>query len=336
MLFTILFSFLFSWMSWFFPNPTNTDETYQVIFVQGTIVNKATGANITKGAKLSAKDKVSFRSKDAKAVILSTTRGRFVMTGKPATGTTELIAFVNDVVSPLKTNAKLSTRGMGTMADNGIQDMQTFFGMVQRDAENKLLKLPIFAMIGDKYSFKVDVSRYPMNAEKFLGIYYETPKKVGKAIAFKGNVATLSKEGHFVSKGVDFKEVDFVEIRQYNKATNNFEKEVLASFRPIFIDPIDLKETFQEFINLSGDKDETLRDYMKGALKYENEADKTTKELEIANKVKAMSDAEKKRELLFFFLASCYGNMTEEGVVDVANFNMDGQALEAWLKENNL
>ncbi|MCU0444244.1 MAG: hypothetical protein MUE85_04950 [Microscillaceae bacterium] len=336
MLFTILFSFIISWTSWFFPNSTQADETYQVIFVQGTIINKATGATIAKGAKLSAKDKVSFRSKDAKAVILSTTRGRFVMTGKPAAGGSEFIAFVNDVVSPLKTNAKLSTRGMGLMAESGIQDMETFFGVVRKDSEGKILNLPIFAMIGDKYAFKVDISRYPMNAEKFLGIYYESPKKVGKAIGFKGNVATLSKEGHFVSKGVDPKDVEFVEIRQYNKATNNFEKDVLASFRPIFIDPIELKETFQEFVNLSGDKDETLRDYMKSAVVYADDAEKTKKEQEIADKVKAMNEADKKRELLFYFLASCYGNMTEEGVVDVANFNMDGQSLEMWLKDNNL
>jgi hypothetical protein len=331
MLFAFIISFIFSW---WVPSErdTKTDETYQIIFIQGTIINKNTGATLARGAKLSAKDKVSFKTKDAKAVILSTTRGRFVMTAKPTAAGNEFIAFVNDVVSPLKTNSKLSTRGIGIAGEKGILDMSSHFGKLNGETA------PKFAILGEEYSFKVNLKNYPMNAEKVLAIYYEVAnKKVGRKIAYKGDVATLSKNGHFTSKGVDPADVNYVQIRPYDLTKGNFDSDIVyASFKPIFINKDELKSCFQDFLSLTPNFDEALKDFKKSSLVFTDEQDKMTKEKEVDEKVAKLTEKEKKQELLFFFMASCYGNLNEDGVVDIATFNVDGEMLENWLKENNL
>jgi hypothetical protein len=297
----------------FAPQPSITAESYHILFIQGTIQNKNTGATLKRGDKLTTTDKVVFKSKDAKAVVLSTTRGRFVLAAKSNTNS-ELADFVSNVVSPLKTNSKLSTRG-GADDQNGIQDLKAHFGKATDEGN-----IPAFAMIGDEYSFKVDITKYPMNEQKFLSIYIQTTsgKKSLKSVKFAGNKATLSKVGSF--KNIDLADVKLVEMHQYDKAKGP-ETAVLASFKPIFISSDDLKASFKEYLVMTESIDEALQTYM---------AD----DKEVNEKIAKMAENDKKRELLYFFIQECYGQHSEEGSVDVNKIKVDESALNEWLKTN--
>jgi hypothetical protein len=314
MLLSFLFSLILGLESLFAPKPQINAETYHILFIQGTIQNKNTGATLKRGDKLTATDKVVFKSKDAKAVVLSTTRGRFVLASK-AGGSSELADFVSNVVSPLKTNSKLSTRGGDY--NNGIQDFKAHFGKINGD------NIPAFAIIGDEYLFPVDKSKYRMDAEQILSIYYHSNsgKKILKAIGFTGNIANINKQAHFLSKGVDPSDVNYIEIKPYDRKNNKPMEDVYASFKPIFINSDELKASFQEYLTMTESLDVALKSYM-------------SEDAEAEKKIAAMDEKTKKRELLYFFIQECYGQHSEEGSVDVNKIKVDEPVLEKWLKTN--
>lgn len=309
----LLFTFLFSLFFSFEPTKTQnkSEESYQIIFVQGTIQIKSSGEVLKRGMQLKPSQQVIFKTKDAKAVVLSTTKGRFVLAPKQA-GNSEIAQFVSEVVSPLKTNSKLSTRAGDD--GKGIQDFQSHFGKAKNNDS-----IPSFAMIGDAYSFKVNIARYPISAERYLGINYTKPVKVGRNIKTQGNVATIEKKFHFEDKKVNPDDVDMVKIQFYNVAKKNFEEEVLASFKPIFIDSEELKLTFKDFLD-NIDMEESLKTYLKGSKE--------------ADSISTLTDLQKKKIVLYYFIQECYGQFDENGNIDVQKLKIDENSLENWLKQN--
>ena len=318
----LLFAFIFSLIFGFENNTSSQnklDESFHIIFIQGTIQMKSSGETLKRGMQLKSSEKIVFKSKDAKAVVLSTTKGRFVLAPKQATASSELTAFVSEVVSPLKTNSKLSTRA--GESEKGIQDLKTHFGKVKDDF------IPSFAIIGEEYLFKVDITKYPMNIkEKILGVTYVKENQTinkPKGLTFQKNVATLSKNLQF--KGIDLASIDYIKIHQIDMVEKKIVGEELASFKPIFIDSEELKASFQEYLS-KVNINEALTGYL---------TDEKTTEAEVSQKISKMNDVSKKRELLYFFMQECYGQFDENGKVDVQKLKIDEKSLENWLTQNN-
>lgn len=209
------------------------DEIFHIIHIQGTILNKNSNDVLKRGMKLSAKDKVVFKSKDAKAVVLGTKRGRFIMSAKPTASGSELVAFVNDVVSPLKTNSQLSTRG--TEDAEEVIDFQDFFGS---DA---------FAIVGDNFFFKVNTSKYPLSDKKFFVFRYVfNGKAINKKIGFDGNVLSLKKDVLFKvnNEEVPVNDIEKVQIYYYDSESKSSKE--MAAFKPVFINEFELKGELEE------------------------------------------------------------------------------------------
>jgi|GEM_PF-3288323 len=297
--------------------PVVTEELYHVLFVQGQILNKTSGAMLLRGDKLKATDKVVFRSKDGKAVVLSNTRGRFVMSANPSQVGSELADVVGNIVSPLKTNSKLSTRGGEVEGEDKVKDFKAHFGKTENNV------VPTYLIIGDKYEFKVDKGALKFETDESVAISYKSTdnKKGLKGLGAKedGKIA-LGKET-FAGK-VDVSKLSVVEFRKWNKTTSKIDETPLASFRPVFIDAKELAASFKEYLGMTN-VNETLAVYMA------NNKDALAK-------LPKMTSTEKKRELLFYFLSECYGTPSENGEVDVNTVKVDEHLLTKWLTDNKL
>ena len=245
MLLAILFSLVFSYST-----PTSSIqveesyksiELYHVIVTNGVIINKKTGQALKRGAKISSTDEVLFKSKSAKAIVISTKRGRFVLAPRKSSGS-ELVAFVNDVVSPLKSNSKLSTRGLADSEE--ISDLRGHFG----DS--------VYTILGDAASFKV-AKIYPMDANNFLTLrYVYNGKPINKVVGHKGNVATINKEKQFTYRGekIPVDEIEMVDLyylkgyRQQNNGKGIPEK--ITSFKLMFLDKDQILSELEEYATL--------------------------------------------------------------------------------------
>lgn len=320
LLFNIFFAF---WLNFLTPQQSNNygGEVYQVVFVQGNIQNQTKNQAVTRGAKLSATDKIAFKSKDAKAVVISTTRGRFVMEAKKSKQVgNEFISFVSEVVSPLKTNSKLSTRA--NHKEEKVLDFEKFFGL-SKDNEEKIGR---FAILGDELQFKID--KVDESTGLVLAIHYKNgTKPAHKKMKFEKGIYSLSKELYF-KDGMD--NVKFVEVYKAKFSKENKKpdlSEVKARFLPWFLSKEERENvvnSFKEYlpnINI----DETLKTYM---------SNNNMNEEQIKEALGKMNDTERKAELLDYFIQEGFGETDDNGVIDANKIKFDGKQLIKFVQEN--
>jgi|GEM_PF-2854467 len=235
----------------------NDTELYHVIMTQGVIFNSSSKSLLNRGATIKSTDNVIFKSSDARAIMLSQTRGRFLMSPNAKATGSELAAVVKEVASPLKSNSSLSTRGFDEAAP--IINFEDFFG----DS--------VFAVIGNELPFKVNTSQYPLDKKNQLAIRYEYKgenpeydgKIVLKTVGFEDNVVKLNKETHFSYKGspVNVEELDKIELYYLQEMDeNNRPKstEKLASFKIIFVDEAELEAEIKELFSFYESEGEKL------------------------------------------------------------------------------
>ncbi len=310
--FSLFFAF---WLNLVSPNTTTSGEVYQVVFVQGTIMNQTKNQAITRGGKISANDKVVFKTKDAKAVVISTTRGRFVLEGKKSKQTgSELTAFVNEVLSPLKTNSKLSTRAGES---DKVLDLEKHFGLSKGVSQ--------FAIVGDMYSFKFT----PKESTKLILVihYNDGTKQKASTMAFSGASYDLKKDVYFKTGTENVKFIEIYEASVSKESKKTILGDAKAGFKPLFIQKEELAASFKDYLP-TVNIDETLKTYMSADASMT--ADKVKSEMD------KMSAERKKAELLFYFIQEGYGVANEEGVIDVNKIKADIQELEKFVKQNKL
>ncbi|TAH29087.1 MAG: hypothetical protein EAZ06_07870 [Cytophagales bacterium] len=309
--FNLFFAF---WLSFTTPQQPTYNEVYQVVFVQGNIVNQSKNNQaVTRGGKISANDKIVFKTKDAKAVVISTTRGRFVLEGKKSKQAgNELVAFVNEVISPLKTNSKLSTRAGES---DKVMDLEKHFGLTKGVSQ--------FVILGNEYQFKFAVKEQ----RKLLLVthYNDNTKQKVSSLAFTGQSYDLKKDVNF-KDGLE--NIKYIEIYEASVSKEN-KKPILgdakAGFKPLFIQKDELAAAFKDYLPTIN-VDEALKVYLS--------AGGTKPEQEVKSEMEKMSETRKKSEILFYFIQEGYGEANEEGVIDVNRIKADIMQLESFIKEN--
>lgn len=297
--------------------PVATEELYHVLFVQGQILNKTTGALLLRGDKLKATDKVAFKGADAKAIVLSNLRGRFVMSANPSKIGSEFAEVVGGIVSPLKTNSKLSTRGGEVEGEDAVKDLKAHFGKTEGDV------VPTYIIFGDKYSFKVDKGAMKLGDNDFLAMKYKSDAKSGTiGMKQEGNAAIINKES--LSAKVAIAELKHISLHKFDKTkgASGVDATILASFKPVFVNTADLKTSFAEYLTMTN-INESLATNMAG-------------NKEALAKLPTMSDTDKKVELLFYYLSVCYVAPNEEGEINVNAMKVDYDVLKKFIKENKL
>lgn len=97
----------------FASNMIFAQETYHIIKVSGQIINASTGKALKEKTKIKSTDKVKFKSKSAKALIYSRSKGRFILRAKPIPGrrfNSELLTLVRRTIFAQRTGTY--TRGV--------------------------------------------------------------------------------------------------------------------------------------------------------------------------------------------------------------------------------
>ncbi|MCU0446068.1 MAG: hypothetical protein MUE85_14255 [Microscillaceae bacterium] len=227
-------------------------EVYHVLFVQGTILNVTQNQAVTRGMRLNANDKIAFKSLNAKAVLLSNQKGRFTIAPSAKTKGSEMAAFLNEVLLPVKQNANLSTRAL---ASETVEDLKSYLG---EDS---------FWIIGDHLKIKLSSSRYELNENRLLVIRYQFEGAVvNKKIPFEGNTILLDKNLLFKTKDgktISPNEVEHIALYRYYVDSKSSEK--ILECKINFIDQAELKQVLtdlrqsEETENLQG---EELQQYL--------------------------------------------------------------------------
>lgn len=212
-------------------------EIYHIVHVKGKIKNKKTGKYLRVGDKIASTHQIAFSSTAAKAVVLSSKRGRFVLSAnsKAKKVGNEFVAYVSNAVSPLQSNSKLSTRGG---EEEKIMDLKEYF--VGKGKQEETEGNPVYAIVGDKVSLEVDEANYQLTAAKvFVATAGSKKALLGKPGSGK---ITIDKAKLFGSD-----DPSKTTIWLFEKGGRKTE---LVSFDIIFIEEDMLKVELKEYLSL--------------------------------------------------------------------------------------
>lgn len=233
-------------------NASSTADIYFVIHIKGSAVNKTTGKTIEVGDPISSEDEVKFGSKETTVVIIGA-KGKFTLSpAVNANQTSELFAFVQNALLPLKSNGHLSSRG--TTAEK-VSDLKDYFGTSG------------FLIIGDQLRIPLNASRYPLSAGKML-IYRYTHEGevVSKRIENHGDTIAIEKKSLYTIKGVSIDPLKIDKADIYFFDTENKKSNKVVTFAPLFIEEKILKKeltVLKEYLKQQGiDNDQIRKDLL--------------------------------------------------------------------------
>jgi hypothetical protein len=218
-------------------------DSYHVIHTVGqtTIVNK--NKTVATGDKIQEADKLKFADKNAKIIAISPQKGRYIMSPTASAKENELEYYVKNVILPVKSTGRLSTRGNSKEV---VQNLKDYLGTES------------FVIIGNELSFRVDGNRYPLSKNEFFAFRYTAEgvsKPINKMIAYQEDRIFLDKEALFTYEGkeIDHRRIAQVEIFWLNQSTKASRK--ILSFQPIFLDEEELKKDLLEFKKVMQDEE---------------------------------------------------------------------------------
>lgn len=132
-------------------------QSYTVIHIIGKIYDAKSGKYLSKGLKVSEDANLKFETEGARAAVLSSSKGRFVIQEKSTTDSqSDAFYALSSVISPVR--GRLSTRA-GSI--NNALDFKKHFS-----------EEPI-ALVGDEYSISVSPASYPMSESAFFYAQYQ-------------------------------------------------------------------------------------------------------------------------------------------------------------------
>lgn len=213
-----------------------TTETYHVIHVQGSILNKISRKPLQTGDRLKADDALIFASDKALAVVLSTKKGRYILNRPTHHENTsvgsEAIAIIRDIVLNPVERSSLSTRNFA-FRRRGI-DLKELF------AENT------FTLLGKQTKIVLDPAVYPLSAQNYFVCKYNyQEKEVNKKLPFMGDTLIFDVNRMYTVNGKPIRpeEPGETELYYYNIATNS--STFVGSFVPVYISDEILEKELQ-------------------------------------------------------------------------------------------
>ena len=203
-------------------------DSYYVIHVKGSVINKTSGKALKVGDQINSTDQIKFATADAGIIIMGA-KGKFTITPSATTNNqSELVAYVQNALLPMKSSGHLSTRGGEA---DGVIDLKTYFGASK------------FAIVGDRLAIKLNTTRYPVTDKQvFIYRYVYNDTVVSKKIEFKDNNLIIDKAAlyTFNGKAIDPSKISNVEVYYTNLETKHSTK--IVNFMPQFVKEAELKE----------------------------------------------------------------------------------------------
>jgi hypothetical protein len=202
-------------------------QCYTVLSVKGEIILEKTGRALQEMDEICADDKLTFKSSDSKAALLSPEQGRFIIKPSKKKNNDNFISFVKSVIS--EGTSKLSSRG--------VISPEVEFGEV-------------YFVVG-KYALSIDVKSYPLDDDNFFYLKYSYEgKDVNKKLKFNIDTLFIEKENicRVDDKPIDEGNIKIVSLYYYEKEKNTSTK--VANFELVFANETKLIKELTDYVSL--------------------------------------------------------------------------------------
>lgn len=208
-------------------------QKYSVIHVSGKIFLPDEGTYLDRGMKVDAESKLKFEDEEAKAAVLSSEMGRFILQKNgDDESNSDLLYVLSSVVTPAR--GKMSTRS-GVI--NNYLDFQKRFGQ------------PI-AWIGPTFSVPVSPDAYPFNDSVFFFARYKLKQEVV-------NKKINTEEGQLIFNKTDYFSVDGQPVDPFATSTHQLYYYDATKQESTFITDLDLRPVNdEEILDMAEELDE--------------------------------------------------------------------------------
>lgn len=181
---------------------TLSAQSYTVIHTIGEIYDVKSARYLAKGMKISDEAELRFDTPNARAAVLSSSRGRYIIQLNSQNNSQSDLAYtLASIISPVR--GQLSTRA------GGINNALDFTKHFEEE--------PI-AMVGESYSLRVSPSAYPMNQEKFFYVQYEYEGEfINKKLTSEGDELIFDSSVYSIDdQPIDSEQVKGLTLFYYN------------------------------------------------------------------------------------------------------------------------
>lgn len=220
-------SFLFI-IALFITNFSSGQGSFKVIKVNGQIVMEKNGQALVNGLSFSEKEKLLFKTPGSKAAVISSTKGRMILTANQGnkSGANYLPAMSN-----------VSTRGGALI--NSIDLKNHFSGNY---------------VILDKVDIQINSPDFPMDDKNFFYLRYKyKDEDINKKLAFEANNLIIDRKELFTIDGKPIPNPEVTEMTLFYFKDNNSSVRI-GEFNPVFPKLDVLKEEIQVILDEYKDK----------------------------------------------------------------------------------
>jgi len=201
-------------------------QSYTVIHIIGKIYDTESGRYLKKRMKIKESAKLRFESPSAKAAVLSSSRGRFVIQKQQAASSSGALTYaLSSVLSPAR--GRLSTRAAGI---NNKMDFVKKFG-----------EGPI-AWLNENYEISVSPKAFPMDGTMFFYVsYLYQGETINKKLSYQGENLIFDKAGFYAvdNQTIDPNRVSDMNLYYFNSTKE--ESELITSLQFVIVSNDDLK-----------------------------------------------------------------------------------------------
>lgn len=215
-------------------------EVYNIIKVDGEIINRSTGKPLAPGDVIKPTDQLEFGSNYAMAIAISSTRGKFTIRlpeqEQDLFDNSRMLAMANTAAAPVESRAQLSVRAVGGME---VKDLKKYLGT------------DTFYILGDKLSVRLSKTFYPLDENNFIVLSYQGKEKtVSKKLGFTGQVIEIDKNQIVSSpedlfNGTTLKKVSVFRYDNVKKASM-----LITQVNLVFLNADQVKKEFEVIIPL--------------------------------------------------------------------------------------
>jgi len=198
-----------------FAIPGKDDKDYKVIKVNGSIVVKKTGQPLSQGDIFKENTSLQFKTPDAKATVINSAKGRFVLS-QSGSGGSNLIPAINNI----------SSRGGAILT---VIDLQNLF------TDN--------VCVIDKMKLKIASPDFQMNANRFFYISYKYKgEDINKPLDYSDDSLILDKNKLYKVDGNPITAPDSPQVTLYYRNAEKKTFQSIAVFNLVFPEEKTLKE----------------------------------------------------------------------------------------------
>jgi hypothetical protein len=204
-------------------------ENYYIIKIKGKIYNESSGKLLKQGDAIKFDDKLKFTQKEAIALVISDSRGRFTLRypERPEESVGALTVFVKNALTTSQLN-NLSTRSLAS--GGSVNHLDTYLG-------NKT-----FNVIGNELQINLSKKHYTVNKENKIVARYELNNQKHLAELSTENQTIILSRSKFELPDNDVFVLKKVNLYQLYVPTGK--KKLIASAGIRFIDEKQLEKEF--------------------------------------------------------------------------------------------